>query len=510
MKKRIIISLFSFLIMLLPITVDAASGSQSVTGPGQVVVGNNITVTVSAYSASGLGAWQANVSNSDNLELVGTNTKDGGRAILWWTENGAASTSVSYTFTFRAKSSGTATISVSGFGTTVDEEIIDLSNGSKSISIITQAQLEASYSKNNNLKNLEVEGYEIEPEFSKDKLEYSVIVPEGTEKINIIATREDGSASVSGAGEQEVSEGGNKFEIVVRAENGSEKKYTLNVEVKDKDPINVRVDGKKYTVVKLASLLKKPENFEEKKIKIEGKEVAAFYNKNADITVVGLKNSKGDISLFIYDNGKYQPYNEIKSGSLVVLPKEIKNILDGYKKHICKLQNKEVECLSKKSGDRFRLIYGMNIKNKEEGFFVYDTKDDTLIKFDEKEFNALTKQNKLLFYAGALFGGIALISLLSLAIMASKKGKKKALIEEPIIEEKENLIEENTVEKPKVKKRISKKEKKIEEDPIKEEIPEEKAPEKEEKIEEPLEKEETEVYDIFEEEHTKKTRGRKK
>ena len=105
--------------------------------------------------------------------------------------------------------------------------------------IITQQELEASYSKNNNLSSIVVEGYELNEEFNKDTLEYTVSVPSDTEKINLNATVEDKTAGVSGTGEFEVSEGDNKFELIVTAQNGAKKVYTVTIKVEDQNPINV-------------------------------------------------------------------------------------------------------------------------------------------------------------------------------------------------------------------------------------------------------------------------------
>ena len=77
------------------------------------------------------------------------------------------------------------------------------------------------YSSNNYLKSLSIDGYSLSPEFNKDTTEYTVEVPNGTDKITIDASKEDSTASISGTGEKEVAEGTNKFEINVEAENGN-------------------------------------------------------------------------------------------------------------------------------------------------------------------------------------------------------------------------------------------------------------------------------------------------
>ena len=68
-----------------------------------------------------------------------------------------------------------------------------VTNGSRTISIITQAQLEASYSKNNNLSTLSISGASLSPEFNKDILEYTAELDPDTTKANVSAEVEDKS-----------------------------------------------------------------------------------------------------------------------------------------------------------------------------------------------------------------------------------------------------------------------------------------------------------------------------
>ena len=49
---------------------------------------------------------------------------------------------------------------------------MSVSASNANIKAMTQAELEATYSKNNNLKSLSVEGYEIDPAFNKDNLAF--------------------------------------------------------------------------------------------------------------------------------------------------------------------------------------------------------------------------------------------------------------------------------------------------------------------------------------------------
>ena len=168
----------------MPIFVNAASGSVTISATNKVVVGNKITVTVKISSSVPMVSWEAQLGYDSNyLQLTSANTEAGG--VRMANSSASGTKSKSYTFTFKAKKTGSTNISMVNYMAIANSDMseIDLSANSKSISIITQEQLEASYSKDNNLKGLAVEGFEITPEFYKDTLDYSVTVPEGTKTV---------------------------------------------------------------------------------------------------------------------------------------------------------------------------------------------------------------------------------------------------------------------------------------------------------------------------------------
>lgn len=86
---------------------------------------------------------------------------------------------------------------------------------------------------NNNLKTLSVEGFKIDPEFNKDKLDYKVIIEkENIEEIEVKATLEDQKASFVFANRPKIyklNEKETKIEVIVKAENGDTKTYTILV-----------------------------------------------------------------------------------------------------------------------------------------------------------------------------------------------------------------------------------------------------------------------------------------
>ena len=245
MKKIKSILLLISLLLFIPNVVNAASANISVTGSSSAVVGNKITLTVKLSSNTPIGSWQMLLDyNSSYLQFVGGGGEAGGMNMA---NSSSGTKSKTYTFTFKALKSGNTTVKVNSYLVYAYSDMSEMSVSSvgKNIKIMTQAELEASYSKDNNLKGLSVEGYEITPVFNKDTLEYSVNVPEGTTSINIIATKNDNTATITGDGPKEVSMGTNAFEIVVKAQNGAEKVYKLTVNVIDENPIEVNINDQK-------------------------------------------------------------------------------------------------------------------------------------------------------------------------------------------------------------------------------------------------------------------------
>ena len=90
-------------------------------------------------------------------------------------------------------------------------------------------------STNNYLSKLEIKGYEIE--FNKDTLEYSIKVSSDVETLDITAVAEDAGARVNIYGNSDFKEGENTVTVVVTAEDGSERTYTITVDKEAKKEV---------------------------------------------------------------------------------------------------------------------------------------------------------------------------------------------------------------------------------------------------------------------------------
>ena len=425
------ILLFVFLFKL-P-NIDAASCRIGVSAPSSVVVGQTFKVTVTVSSNSTLGVYEYTLSydsskvrlSSGQLHVVGTNME--------------GVKSKRHTYSFTALTSGTATfkpVNASVLDSDTNNECLS-STGSASVSMKTMAEIEAGYSRNNNLASLSVEGAELSPAFDKNTLEYSATLPVDTTKAKIIATPEDSKSSVTGAGEIDVVDGLNKIEVVVTAQHGEKKTYVINLTVEELDPINVKVGGKNYTIVRKAGQVEDiPVGFSETKIKIEDQEVAAYENKEAGLTLVALKDEEGEISLFIYDKEtkKFSKFNEVSGNTtyLLVLEDVDQKIPYGFKTTTIKIGDKKVSAYKYilDNDSNYYLVYAKNLQNGDKGFYLYDKDDGTFQRYYETLDNS--KNTIIMCSIGSLVLLILILFICLLKKLFTSKQKKISKYEKKI------------------------------------------------------------------------------
>jgi len=441
MKKiKLVLTVFITL-LILPIMVSAASGTIKVTGTSTVVEGNKVTLTVTLSSSTNIGSWQMQLNYDKNyLQLTSTTAESNGISM---SNSSSGTKSQKYTYTFKTKKTGSTTVSVGSYLVYAYDDMSEMSISStgKTIKIITQAELEASYSKDNNLGNLSVEGFEITPAFSKDTLDYSVTVPEGTTSVNVIATPNDRKASVTGSGTVEVTEGSNEIKIVVRAENGSEKTYNLVVNVIDENPINVTYENENYTVIKIRSNYTCPELFEESEIVINEFNIPACVNGKINYTLVGLKKEDGTIENFVYNNGKYTKYQEVVGTSIKIVALDYDGEIDGLKEYKENINGEEYQVFKFSKSSKFYVIYGINVETGEKDFYVFDSKTKTFSLYDTEYIDYLKEQNKIYLYVVIAFGiGLFLSLICTISLINSKNKLKKNIINN---KEKNTDVKEN-------------------------------------------------------------------
>ena len=434
--KKIIIFIFAFILWTNNVSATSLSiksSASSITKGSSITITSLISADSGIYTTTGtVKCTGAGVNSSVDLSYEDLNT---------------ANKSKSFSLTIKPTTSGTITCSSSNvrIRELAQEKEYQLSDKSISITVKEPAVIPPKeYSKNNYLKSLSVEGYDIS--FDKDTLEYSIEVGNEVEKVKINAQTEDSKASVSGIGEREVSEGNNKLEVRVEAENGNVKTYVINVIVKELDPINVKIGSEEYTVIRKEDVLTVLPNYQKTTVNIDGEDVLAYYNEITKFTIVGLKDSKGVANYYIYDDGEYTLYKEYTfNGITLYLTGKDVNI-DNYdettfnynndKLNAYKLSDnsliKKTYALDVDELKNYYLFYAINVNTGEEHLYQYDPIEGTVQRYDSSIINLLdvykenADRNFILFIiASSLLVLIAIIKFIMIIINKNKNKMPK-------------------------------------------------------------------------------------
>ena len=230
--KRIRYIIFAF---ILSFAFILKINAFSVTGPAEVNSNSNFNVTVEAsgltgrfdISTTGSISGGKSIWLEDNSTVLTFYAGTAGSGSIVVTakdvdENGNAFTGKRILYvTVKDKSSNNASAGQgSSSGKSGNSKNNNNNNRTKNNTKTPSVDVNKKYNSNNFLKSLSIDGYELEPLFDKNKLEYNVMLNIDTKLVKINAETEDSQASITGAGEVDVVDGINKIEIIVTAENG--------------------------------------------------------------------------------------------------------------------------------------------------------------------------------------------------------------------------------------------------------------------------------------------------
>lgn len=421
MKK---IKYFMFMVMVFCVGIGftyAASLKVSA-NKTTVVVGNTVVVTVKASGASG---WEYCLSYDSSVFSLSSTTSDTGGTCV---RTGSTLTGYdSVTFTLKAKKSGSSTVTLKSYAMYGDDgEVVSSSVGSVTLKAKTQAEIEASYSTNADLKSLTVDGYDLIPEFNKNTLEYSLEVENDVETVTIKAGKSDSRASISGTGEKELTEGVNKFEIVVTAEKGNKKTYVVEINRKELNPIYVTVDGKDYTIVRKTEAMSAPTYYVSTEVEIQNEVVPAYKSDITGYVLVGLKDSEGNILLYRYNevNEEYVLYKQVSTEGIILVSLEPESLIEDYElTKLVTINNIEITGYVGNSSSEFVLVYGMNASNGETGWYKYDINENTLQRYEIIDDVSLKEEVGIYFILVIVFASLSLITILLVIVLLAMNSK---------------------------------------------------------------------------------------
>lgn len=416
--------------LLCLVQTSFADGISVSAGQGSVSVGK--TVAFSITVPSGSEAWTYSVSWSGNLTLESGDTAP----------MGFEGDSRTNQLVFRANSTGTGTVSISAGSYCIAGVDYDAS-GSASVTIVsasTPDDSEPDYtpstpgkSGNNALSTLTVSAGTLTPAFDPAVTEYTLSLPQGTEKLTLTATPSDSNATVQGDGELTLQEGENTLPLVVTAENGDTKTYTVTAKVAQAPTLFLDYNGQRLGVVKDVSQVTPPAGFAPAEpITYSGDTLPIWTDVSGKRTLVYLmdeKTSAQGFYLFSQTTGVQSPYLPILCGSVTYIytdiPKELSSV-PGLTPATVKAFGQTLNgwTYNDASLKDFCVLYLMDDAGSY-GYYTYDSRAETLQRFSGAVFADDAGQSlRVPMLYVYIAGGAALVLLILLIVFASVAGSR--------------------------------------------------------------------------------------
>lgn len=415
--------------LLCLVQTSFADGISVSAGQGSVSVGK--TVAFSITVPSGSEAWTYSVSWSGNLTLESGDTAP----------MGFEGDSRTNQLVFRANSTGTGTVSISAGSYCIAGEDYDAS-GSASVSIVAASEPDDSEpdytpstpgkSGNNALSSLTVSAGTLTPAFDPAVTEYTLSLPQGTEKLTLTATPSDSNATVQGDGELTLQEGENTLPLVVTAENGDTKTYTVTAKVAQAPTLFLDYNGQRLGVVKDVSQVTPPAGFAPAEpITYSGDTLPIWTDVSGKRTLVYLmdeKTSAQGFYLFSQTTGVQSPYLPILCGSVTYIytdiPKEFSSV-PGLTPATVKAFGQTLNgwTYNDASLKDFCVLYLMDDVGSY-GYYTYDSRAETLQRFSGAVFTDSGETLAVPMLYVYIAGGAALVLLILLIVFASVAGSR--------------------------------------------------------------------------------------
>ena len=225
--RKSIFCIISAIVLIIAIAPKAIAANLTINfSSSQAKVGDTVTATVSGNGVAG----KVNLSVSGNASLSQSSIFVDGSASVTVKINGEGNVKVTATAADMADTSTSSPYTGATAGT-----IKVSSNSSSSTSSNNKQDTSkqdnsktSTKSNNTNLSNLGIKPNDFTG-FKTNKTSYDVTVPNDVEKVTVYATAQDKKASIKGNGTQKLNVGKNTLNVVVTAEDGTQKTYTINV-----------------------------------------------------------------------------------------------------------------------------------------------------------------------------------------------------------------------------------------------------------------------------------------
>ena len=426
----------SLMLSILSLHICWALDISAYAGQSNVSVGSTISVTFRASDDAM--RWIYTISYSGNLTLESGSTSVSG--------SDAYGDSRTHTLIFRANEEGDAWVTAYKENGLVSTDFVE-ANASASVQfkVVSASSPSDGYhhddfdnatpgkSGNNALSTLTVSAGTLAPAFDPAVTEYTLSLPQGTEKLTLTATPSDSNATVQGDGELTLQEGENMLPLVVTAENGDTKTYTVTAKVAQAPTLFLDYNGQRLGVVKDVSQVTPPAGFvPAEPITYSGDTLPIWTDVSGKRTLVYLmdeKTSAQGFYLFSQTTGVQSPYLPILCGSVTYIytdiPKELSSV-PGLTPATVKAFGQTLNgwTYNDASLKDFCVLYLMDDAGSY-GYYTYDSREETLQRFSGAVFTDDAGQSlRVPMLYVYIAGGAALVLLILLIVFASVAGSR--------------------------------------------------------------------------------------
>lgn len=424
----------SLMLSILSLHICWALDISAYAGQSNVSVGSTISVTFRASDDAM--RWIYTISYSGNLTLESGSTSVSG--------SDAYGDSRTHTLIFRANEEGDAWVTAYKENGLVSTDFVE-ANASASVQfkVVSASSPSDGYhhddydnvtpgkSGNNALSALTVSAGTLTPAFDPAVTEYTLSLPQGTEKLTLTATPSDSNATVQGDGELTLRAGENTLPLVVTAENGDTKTYTVTAKVAQAPTLFLNFSGAKLGVVKDVEGVTPPTGFTAAEPVSQGGDTLPLWvDANGKHTLVYLVDEKGVAGFYLYSRteGVLSPYLPLVCGGATYIYTGIPS----EKAAVPGLKAATVEAFSQTlSGWRyedaalsdFLVLYLMD-DGGQYGYYTYDTKNATLQRFSGAVFTDSGETLAVPMLYVYIAGGAAALLLILMVVFACVSGSR--------------------------------------------------------------------------------------
>jgi hypothetical protein len=183
------------------------------------------------------------------------------------------------------------------------------------------------------------------------------------------------------------------------------------------------------------------------------------------MTLVGLKDEDGTISLYSYEDDKYMLYKEFTFNTIIVTNINGEDIPEGYQKATIKIGEEEITAYHENDDDEFYLFNATNVTTGEKNLYQFDAHENTVQIFNKNtltKIDDLNKKNQNYMYVIIGLGIVLIITYVAILINSIRKKNN-------VKYDKNNKKEQKTVKNGKENEQKIEKDDKIKEDISKEE-----------------------------------------